>query len=581
MQAQFGGPSAASMRSVGSSFHGRLVRAFQKSRKVHASAAGDTCISASSLRITAEQLEKAVEYERQLGLRNVQGREAPFNEFVAGRLRDLVHNDALGEGEKAVMVQLLDQAQRQYPGMTKADRGAFLEQLTHTMRQASRATVAGRPVAQHAQQAGQPAREHPPSMAALRYGKSRLLPLSRLTQQQEAFRQEQRAQQTQQEQQQRAGSPGVPSPKLPPPYPLSQQPHARSVSPLGQPPTQPPPYAGSPPPLPPAPAVPPPAPPPGWGQEGGSRAATTPASTSTRAASPPTPSPPQQSGSSLPPSPLQGKGAAPLDVQQEGAGRAGPAAEQRGGAGAGGGGGTGRRRSVGRAAVLEWPEGWPEPQEYTPPPAHALSRWVPVVFDVETTNRTRHGNQIVDLAAKCLLSGECFDQLARLEAHESVDRGAERTHGLSTAMLQDPQHPPRRDVLSAFCDWLEQRRSAVSPEATLLLIGHNIISFDCPILVHNLQQAGLPPPPPVRLLDTLLLARSLTALEEASRSLQDLAIRYRGTAVQQTHRALDDVLLLEEVLGHLRGELEKQEGLTLGEWGPAQGVPAALAFCLG
>jgi hypothetical protein len=93
---------------------------------------------------------------------------------------------------------------------------------------------------------------------------------------------------------------------------------------------------------------------------------------------------------------------------------------------------------------------------------------------------------------------------------------------------------------TSFRDRAEAIRDALDGRTW---VGHNIVSFDIPILVSEFRRAGIAPPVPTRVVDTLAVfrawaSRSAGASVFGSMKLEDL-MHTMGLG-QQTHRAIDD-----------------------------------------
>lgn len=104
------------------------------------------------------------------------------------------------------------------------------------------------------------------------------------------------------------------------------------------------------------------------------------------------------------------------------------------------------------------------------------------------------------------------------------------------------------DVHRQFAEWLGD---------DYILVGHNIISFDEPILAYQLEQAGVDYNPPA-IIDTLNLSRSVNG--DNGNKLTQLTEKY-GIEHSAAHNAASDALATEQVLFKI---LEDMKRLNVG-----------------
>jgi len=149
-----------------------------------------------------------------------------------------------------------------------------------------------------------------------------------------------------------------------------------------------------------------------------------------------------------------------------------------------------------------------------------------VAIDVEATGLDVSVDEIVALAAVKVSPQRGTVEELDLRLRPSRLVGAsERIHGYSDAYLQEHGVPPR-DALASFRDFI----------GPLPLIGHNIRSYDLPLIDQNLTRTGLPSLRN-RTVDTLGLARRLFTLDRYDLSRLRVAC---GVANSREHHALED-----------------------------------------
>ncbi|MGQ9584617.1 MAG: UvrD-helicase domain-containing protein [Anaerolineae bacterium] len=178
-----------------------------------------------------------------------------------------------------------------------------------------------------------------------------------------------------------------------------------------------------------------------------------------------------------------------------------------------------------------------------------------VVYDLETTGRSPHHDQIVEIAAVTLDRGRqvgpAFHTLVHPNRH--ISNEAVQVHGIHQEDVQDA--PPIEAVLPRFLSYL----------GDAILAGHNVNRFDNAILDREMG----------RLLGRGLRHPTLDTLEVASRLFPHLnlslpsLLAYFRLDCEVAHRAEKDVLATAHLLGALLAENRRQrEGDALTEYLP-------------
>jgi DNA helicase-2/ATP-dependent DNA helicase PcrA len=173
----------------------------------------------------------------------------------------------------------------------------------------------------------------------------------------------------------------------------------------------------------------------------------------------------------------------------------------------------------------------------------ALARDQVVVFDTETTGLDAEQDEIVEIAAaRCGREGTRERFHAFLRPSRPVGE-SERIHGWSDEFLQANGRPARGvlDEFRAFCDGT-------------VLAGHNVLSFDMPILRSCARRCGAAGWEGLDTFDTLDLTRRFHRLPRYRLSTIAEAL---GLRVMPTHKAEDDVETTVELLLALAGLLEQ------------------------
>ncbi|NWF83679.1 MAG: UvrD-helicase domain-containing protein [Bryobacteraceae bacterium] len=173
----------------------------------------------------------------------------------------------------------------------------------------------------------------------------------------------------------------------------------------------------------------------------------------------------------------------------------------------------------------------------------ALDRGRVVVFDTETTGRDPSEDEIVEIAAARCGWNKISDEFHALIRPARPVGESEAIHGYSDEYLAEHGRP-EAEVMAEFLDFFRED----------VLAGHNLVSFDIPIVEARLAPLGLRLPNGARAFDTLDISRRLVRLP--SHRLADLAAHY-GLKTQPTHKAMDDVRVNAELLQHLGKRLRE------------------------
>ncbi|KAH7620587.1 hypothetical protein Ndes2526B_g04506 [Nannochloris sp. 'desiccata'] len=197
---------------------------------------------------------------------------------------------------------------------------------------------------------------------------------------------------------------------------------------------------------------------------------------------------------------------------------------------------------------------------FTPPSAASATRWVPIVFDLETTGLSKEKDHPVEIAAESPLTGRTFSTLVRLAEGMSITAKAEEVTGITTMECQNPNLPSFPEAYGNFLRFIEAEMEAAGPGSFPLLVGHNIERFDLPLLLHTAKRFDVAAPLSARILDTLSASRSLltgSAKPEAFNLTTLYGHLTRKEAVI-AHRAAADVKMTVAVLHAL---LEHSAGM--------------------
>ncbi|MEG3876028.1 3'-5' exonuclease [Microcoleus sp. herbarium7] len=170
------------------------------------------------------------------------------------------------------------------------------------------------------------------------------------------------------------------------------------------------------------------------------------------------------------------------------------------------------------------------------------SSGVVTVFDVETTGFSVSQDEIVEIAAICLVPGKPQAEFHAYIANTVSVGDSERIHGHSDRFLAENGRPAK-DVFGDFFEFVGDS----------MLIGHNV-GFDIKMVTAQSQKFGITAPK-LQWEDTLELANRF--IESERYSLEILADNL-NLAHLPSHKAMDDVRTTIDLLGLLIPLVERR-----------------------
>lgn len=158
-----------------------------------------------------------------------------------------------------------------------------------------------------------------------------------------------------------------------------------------------------------------------------------------------------------------------------------------------------------------------------------------VIFDTETTGLDIDLDDIIQIAAVELINGIVTDNVFEvyLKTTRSLDDSS-KVHGITMDVL-DKRGVTPVDGLKRFSEFVKGD----------VVVGHNLLKFDMPILQSNLRRHSICWISPVEIFDTLNLSRQLYPKLKNHRLATLIA--ELGLKGENTHNALDDVLATKEL----------------------------------
>lgn len=189
-----------------------------------------------------------------------------------------------------------------------------------------------------------------------------------------------------------------------------------------------------------------------------------------------------------------------------------------------------------------------------------------VFFDTETTGLDPEKDQIIELAAVLVtekgIEGK-IDVFCKLPEGEKLpEKIVELTHITDDMLAKDGI--PYPEACRAFCDMIHS-------DSEVLLVAHNI-QFDLLFTLEMFRRCSMvPKAPKLRALDSLTVYKDRAAYPHKL----EAAIEHYGLSerVQNSHRAIDDVLALYEVTKAMAAERDDlEEYIDLIGYNPKYGI---------
>lgn len=173
-----------------------------------------------------------------------------------------------------------------------------------------------------------------------------------------------------------------------------------------------------------------------------------------------------------------------------------------------------------------------------------------IIFDTETTGLSLLDDIIQIAAAEVingLPTGKTFE--AYILTNKDISDSS-KIHHITQAVLDEKGMTPEE----AYAKFLEFVDGAP-------LAGHNVVSFDLPMLEANLSRANVMWKQPKKVFDTLILAKLLHT-QMKSYKLAHL-IDILDLEGENTHNAIDDVLATVSLAVHLASEVKNQSSTRI------------------
>ena len=186
----------------------------------------------------------------------------------------------------------------------------------------------------------------------------------------------------------------------------------------------------------------------------------------------------------------------------------------------------------------------------------------PIYYDTETTGLKAERDKVIEIAFYDPVRKKEF--VSFINPEMAIPEESKKITGINDEMVKDaPKFYEIIDDLIAFC------------EDPCILIAHNNDAFDIHFLKAEFERAKRPFPN-FKFLDTLKWAKKYRS-DLPKHSLQYLREVY-GVAENNAHRALDDVIVLEQVFSKMLDDLPIETAWNLLYQKPVQQAISSMPF---
>jgi len=183
----------------------------------------------------------------------------------------------------------------------------------------------------------------------------------------------------------------------------------------------------------------------------------------------------------------------------------------------------------------------------------------PIFFDTETTGTRPDHDRIIELAAYDPYRKKSFERL--INPGQRIPQDAMNVHQITDEMVQDA--PGFKEVVQEFIAFC-------GPECAI--VAHNLENFDLPFIRAECKRCGVDLEPSWVYIDSLIWARRYRK-DLPRHSLQFLRTVY-GVEANKAHRALNDVIVLEQVFSSMIDDLSYEQVVKLLEKGKKATIKA-------
>lgn len=191
---------------------------------------------------------------------------------------------------------------------------------------------------------------------------------------------------------------------------------------------------------------------------------------------------------------------------------------------------------------------------------------VVIIFDLETSGLNPYHDDIIEIGAKVYNTDNSFQTLLKPKSNRLISKKITEITGITNKMLRN-EGKPWVTAYNEFYNWLYEvtNPSVLSEGEKVTIVAHNGLTFDFIFLRRLLKDLSNESGsisrwfyeefPQFLFVDTLLLSRRI--LPDRSYYSQPALARTFQILIDNAHRAMGDVIVLEQIYTKLLLEIEK------------------------
>ena len=181
---------------------------------------------------------------------------------------------------------------------------------------------------------------------------------------------------------------------------------------------------------------------------------------------------------------------------------------------------------------------------------------VTIIMDFETSGLNGYHDDIIEIGAKIYNTDIMFETLVQPKSNRALSKKITDITGISNKMLRE-QGKKYLNACSEFYNWIIQN---TKDKESISLVSHNGDTFDFVFfkrILIDLKESGTDTPqlPKLHYNDTLPLCKRLYP-ERTYYNQPSLAKTFRIVLIN-AHRAMSDVLVLEQIYTYILKDLSK------------------------
>ena len=183
-----------------------------------------------------------------------------------------------------------------------------------------------------------------------------------------------------------------------------------------------------------------------------------------------------------------------------------------------------------------------------------------IILDFETSGLNPYHADIIEIGAKVLSSEQCFQCLVKPESNKEIEEKITKITGITNRTLR-AEGKPFIQAYSDFHNWLVEN---IEEGDKMGIVSHNGDSFDFiffrrlmnKLFDENLIKERFESKYEIVYLDSLHIVRRLYPQMYSYK--QETLCKYFRIEIEGAHRALNDVICLEQLYNRILSDLQKK-----------------------